>query len=291
MQIKYNNLDISFSLDGYIFYALNIVFEQFLGTIPRHSHSAGSYELHYIPYGHGKVFLRDVPYELCDNSLYVTGPHIEHEQYTDALNPIAEYCIYLRVQKERCSLPKYKDPIAEHFINTPLWIGKDTQNMRYVMQRLFTELQDKKTGYMPEVEILLKQCVISMVRNYETGSDISVRFPASNLFNSKSIILEECFLYEYSTLTLEQLAGRLCLSDRQTERMLKEQYGKTFQQKKTEARMSAASVLLQTSDKSITEISDHVGFSSIEHFSSAFRKYSGMTAREYRNTCHSEEKY
>jgi AraC-like DNA-binding protein len=90
-------------------------------------------------------------------------------------------------------------------------------------------------------------------------------------------------LYEYNTLTLEILSSRLGLSRRQTERLLKDQYGKTFQQKRTEARMSAATVLLRSSSQSISDISDQLGYSSVEHFSNAFRKYWDMGPRDFRS--------
>ena len=55
-----------------------------------------------------------------------------------------------------------------------------------------------------------------------------------------------------------------------------------FQQKKTEARMSAAVILLSNKNKSITSIAEELGYSSAEHFSSAFHKYYEMSPREYR---------
>lgn len=46
--------------------------------------------------------------------------------------------------------------------------------------------------------------------------------------------------------------------------------------------MSAALILLQDPSNSITEISVQLGYSSVEHFSAAFRKYYGISASEWR---------
>jgi len=89
-------------------------------------------------------------------------------------------------------------------------------------------------------------------------------------------------LYDYESITLESLADRLGLGIRQTERFIKEYYGKTFSQKKTEARMSMAKILLKDKNISISEIAKRLNYSSIEHFSYAFKKYHGISAREYR---------
>lgn len=83
-----------------------------------------------------------------------------------------------------------------------------------------------------------------MVRNYEQLQISRSVFTPNNLADSKSVIIEEYFLYEYQDLSLPDLSDRLKLSPRQTQRLLMEYYGKTFQQKKAEARMSAAAILL-----------------------------------------------
>ena len=46
--------------------------------------------------------------------------------------------------------------------------------------------------------------------------------------------------------------------------------------------MSAASILLTYSDRSISSIAEELGYSSVEHFSAAFRKYYNKSARQYR---------
>jgi AraC-like DNA-binding protein len=49
--------------------------------------------------------------------------------------------------------------------------------------------------------------------------------------------------------------------------------------------MSAALILLLDPNKRITDIALDIGYSSSEHFSNAFKRYFGMTAREYRKKC------
>ena len=100
--------------------------------------------------------------------------------------------------------------------------------------------------------------------------------------DSNSIIIEEYFLYEYASLSLNALADKLKLSPRQTQRLIWKYYGKSFQQKKAEARMSVASILLKDEDRSIAFIADTLGYSSPEHFSAAFRKYYKMSPSEFR---------
>jgi AraC-like DNA-binding protein len=250
--------------------------------MPKHSHGNNSYELHYIPYGHGKVSIDDQIYNITPNTLYMTGPHVEHEQIPVKNDPMTEYCIYFKIQKNSSHPPLDVDTVAYKFEKTHFWFGQDTQELYPLMQQIFFELEHRYTGYMIQVEALLQQCLVKIVRNYENRTQSKSHFSPSNLVDSKYIIVEECFLYEYETITLEIISERLGLSIRQTERFLKEYYGKTFLQKKTEAKMSMAKIYLNDDTINISEIADRLNYSSIQHFSYAFKQYYGITPTNYR---------
>lgn len=283
MRTLYTELNIHFQIENTTFSALNIVFERFLRSIPKHSHGLLSYEIHYIPYGKGIVKIDGKTYNVVPGTLYVTGPRVEHEQKPDRDDPMSEYCIYLKIShKTTPPSGKTSDNFISLFTDTAKWFGQDTQEIHPLMQQIFRELEQEYLGYMTQVETLLAQCIVKIIRNYQHHHESKKHFSASNLVDSKHIIVEECFLYEYENLTLKTLSSRLGLSHRQTERFLKNTYGKTFLQKKTEAKMSAASILLTEGDKSITDIAYQLGYSSVEHFSHAFKRYYGVMASAYR---------
>lgn len=278
----YTDLNINLKINDTAFFVLNIVFERFLRSIPRHSHGNNSYEIHYIPYGCGRVNINDQVYEVTPGTLYVTGPHVEHEQIPDESDPMAEYCLYFRLQKDPAADRKSARSVAHKFEKTHFWFGPDTQELYPLMQQIFFELNHRYTGYMIQVETLLQQCVVKIVRNYEMKQRSDQHFSPSNLGDSKYIITEESFLYEYETLTLQKLARRLGLSIRHTERFLKEYYGKTFLQMQSEAKMSMAKIYLRDRKWNISEIADRLNYSTVQHFSYAFKKYYGITPSDYR---------
>lgn len=287
-QIKYTNLDIQFSLDSYSFNVLNLVYEKLDRIIPKHSHSLYSYELHYIVSGYGQAIIDSKHYTLTPNTLYVTGPGIEHEQIPDSKNPMNEFCIYLKVAPSK-TIPQnvIEDESVVIFDNTPFWLGQDTNGIKHTIEQIFNEMEQKSLGYRLQVKSLLQQCIIQLIRNYTATSSTKnmksyTQFDKSNLFDQKYIVVEESFLYKYKDITLINLSKNLGLSPRQTERLLKEHYGKTFLQKKNESRMSAAAALLQNTDKSLTEISMELGYSSVEHFSNAFKRFFHVSPGRYR---------
>ncbi len=279
----FNDRNISFTLEDYSISALNIVFEKFLRSIPMHSHSSNSYEIHYIAYGKGFVTIEGKDYEVSPNTLYITGPHIEHSQIPAPEDPMAEYCVYLRLEEKIPGKKKdKKKQLVRAFTDVPFWFGQDSHNVHTIMQSLFGELENEYPGYQIQIETLLQQLLVAIVRNYSFSRDTVQAYEAQILNDNQYLVIEECFLYEYNTLTLVELSDRLGLSVRQTERLLQKHYGKTFLSKKTEAKMSAAVLLLRNPLKSITEIAEELGYSSVEHFSSAFRRYYQISARDYR---------
>lgn len=270
---------IHFTIEHIEINVMNIVYERFQRSIPTHSHGNGSYEIHYIPTGKGTATIEEKNYSIIPGTLFMTGPNVLHSQYPDKSDPMGEYCIYLNIKLLE---PLQKGSFMEAFVNTFFWFGHDTQDMHPLMQQLFHELEQQYTGYTFQAEALLKQCIIKMVRNYQHRQESKKYIAPPNIIDRNYIIAEECFLYESDTITLVGLANRLGLSTRQTERFLQNTYGRTFLQKKTEARMFLAAIRLSESDQSITEIAFDLGYSSAEHFSHAFKKYYKTTARQYR---------
>ena len=286
MKISYSDIDTHFTIDGISIQPINIVFEELTTAIPAHSHGSGCYEIHYISAGQGRLLAGEQYYDITPNTLYVTGPHVEHAQSSLPDTPMQEYCVYLQVRKTK---GKTLSLLLNAFCSTPFWLGQDTQDVFTLMKQLFSELSQRRTGWQNQIRLLLSQLVIYMVRNYQQDAGAQIQTagrdtPGTRSVTHKSIIIEKYFLFEYQHLSLKELAGRLSLSPRQTQRLLMNYYNKSFQEKKAEARMSAAAILLGDKKHSISSVADALGYSSLEQFSTAFRKYYGTSPRHYRKT-------
>ena len=285
MKLQVYSIDCSFVLDCIKFH----IFQISRGTVaevPTHSHGAGNYEIHYLSSGSGTAKIADHSYAVETNTLYMTGPFVEHSQFPSGDSPLVEYCINL--QAEETDGWK-KNALSDLFFSNPAWFGQDRQNLLPLLQQIFRELEEKRLGYAGQISALLAQCMIAVVRNYEMalqpesckkGTGKASASPLSD----KAMLVERYFLYEYEHLSLEELAEQLGFSVRQTQRFLQEHYGKTFREKKEESRMAAALLLLSASGESVTSISEKLGFASVEYFSSCFKKFHGRTPRDYRKS-------
>ncbi len=276
MNLFYNP-DIKFVIENITLSVPNIAREQFMEPVPKHAHGNGCYELHYISSGYGTARICGTVYKLLPGTLYVTGPHVDHEQVPYIANPMTEYSVFFNIRKES-SAPSFLDQL----IATPFWIGGNASLLYSILKDIFKELQHKRAGYLTQISALLQQAVIFLVRNYQTPHPGNIEgLPSGDLYESRAFLTDKAFLYEYRDITLAKLSDYLGLSDRQTERFLKEYYGKTFAQKRTDARMSAACLFLGKGNPNLHEIAEQTGYSSIDYFVNAFKKYYKITPKRY----------
>lgn len=286
-----------FDFENYHITVLMLHCEEFTYNVALHSHSDSSYEIHYIPKGSGNVLIDGKKYMLYPGILYVTGPNVMHEQITDG--GITEYCIYLQIEEnseiyENARIDK-DESVMKYFRETVFWYGEDKQEIVNILRSIFRETAKPAIGMWSYIVACMQQLVIRMVRNY-MGVAPAVEDNEDNyndLFQNKGyissqydsfLVIEQKFLNQYDTVTLKELSGLIGLGTRQTERLLKQHYGMSFIQKRTEARMSAAIIMMKTTKMTINEIAVKTGYASAEHFTNCFRRYTGVAPGKYRKS-------
>lgn len=268
-----NKEEISFRFEKALFSLSDFRLQTLSKPYPIHYHSENSYEIHFVKSGKGTLVVNSKSYELGPNSLFVTGPFINHGQIPDASDPLIKYSIYFTIIQSSYSM------FLSLFLKNTFWIGNDSNNCLEIFESIKKELEEKKLGYQNLVEELLKILIIRILRNY------NVMLPQSKTEKSYTdtiFEIESIFLNEFTTITLMDLAKRLYISQRQLQRFLMTHYKKNFNTLKLEARMSYASNALKHSMISISDLSQATGYSSPEHFSLAFKKYYGTTPLKYK---------
>lgn len=288
--MKNDNLNITFSIGRYMITILKFTYECQTWNTPSHSHSSNSYELHYIPQGRGTLISSQKSYDLYPNVLYTTGPHVEHQQYPDPDDLTYEYCIYLRIEETHAKQRRKnmeQENIMDLFLNYPFWYGTDQADLPVTLEQIHRELFHPKPAAGLMLEALFIQFMVKVLRNYKPASKAAITSIPIPLIKAY-ILIEDSFLLEYDTITLEELSHRLGLSTRQTSRILFDRYGQNFIQKRTEARMAAAVTFLKEGRLSVSEIAARLGYSCPNHFHAAFKKYYHMTATEYKSLCLSQ---
>ena len=287
--VKFRDLKLTFTISDIYFDVLSLSHEQIIKPYPRHAHSKNSYELHFVPQGYGTLVIDSKKYDITPGTLFMTGPEVPHEQISASDNPMTEYSIYLQVRQP---LPKEMPPLVRTFLECSFWFGQAEKSFYTLINQLFEELKAHHSGYELMLQSILPQLLLNVARHYPQSQPVlqnehskpSILQPQQTISEKAYLIIEEAFLYDYKTITLEELSDRVSLSERQTERLLQKHYGQSFIQKKTEARMSAASQLLRETKSSIADIAEALGYSSPEHFSNAFKNFYKKSPKSFRES-------
>ena len=83
-------------------------------------------------------------------------------------------------------------------------------------------------------------------------------------------------------ITVEFLAARSHVSIRHLNRLFQREFGQSVGDYMSKQRMILAGELLKDSGMSVTMISDRVGYGNYSYFTKQFKKFYGMTPREYK---------
>lgn len=276
----------NFTLEDTLIHVPMISYRHFTEPLPRHSHSKNAFELHYVTAGKGFVVLENQTFPLSPGVLYITGPNIAHEQIPDESESLTEFGLFFLISESESN-----SPLAAQFIKHELWLGDAGKEIDALAQAILWEKTNQKPGYRQKIPLLLAELMIECVRNFISDGKIydnKLPVPSKKLSvdllqeENTLLVIDEIFLCRYADITLEQLADSIGLSTRQAQRLLEKNYNKSFSSMKLEARMAAAETLLRNSSLKITEISNRIGYSSIEHFSNAFKKFYGVSPGQYR---------
>ncbi|MCM1284888.1 MAG: AraC family ligand binding domain-containing protein [Acetobacter sp.] len=193
--------------------------------IARHSHSKNSYELHFITGGIGTLITDDGEYSLKKGDFFVTGPNLYHSQKSDLTNPIEDIFIYIQKIEGRTD-----NIFASEFLNKVFYIAEDFDYTS--AQEMLSEYRQKRPDYKSAVAGLAMKILTQIVRCYIPDNVID-SVDSDNLCEKRFIIIENAFLYN-KNITLTQLSEKIGVCPRQTQRLLKQYYGKSFRQKKKE---------------------------------------------------------
>jgi len=118
----------------------------------------------------------------------------------------------------------------------------------------------------------------------QSGEPAPVQRPPLR-YREEVLLKMEGFLVESFSpeATLEDLAEHLCLSPRQTNRLLRQVMGCTFQEIKNQKRLESAKLLIREGKLSMSEIAQRLGYGSYTGFHKMFRMQTGMSPEEFRS--------
>lgn len=218
---------LHFTWDEFEFTVLQYGKGVFTRDMAGHSHSKNSYELHYIMDGEGILTTENNKFMLRKGMFFVTGPYVYHQQSTNPENPLTEIFVYLQAAEK-----KTNHALVSTFLETHFFFHENCQFAELFL-RLLREEEEKRWGYQSNITALMQIILTEIARTYWPEHN-GMAENYANLDDRRFILIENAFINNPEGITLRGLSEQIGLCERQTQRLLRKYYGKTFLEKKAE---------------------------------------------------------
>ena len=159
------------------------------------------------------------------------------------------------------------------------------KRLSQIVKRVVEEMRDKREYYRLVVFSLLNELFILLLRDYvnKKGGEQTLQ---KNMKGAEVIApaLVEIFNNYKKRITVDELAELCCLSKYYFCRAFKKEMGMTVIQYITQYRISIAETMLNSTEKTISEIASQCGFEDESYFYRCYKKIKGTTPKFVRKT-------
>lgn len=233
-------------------------------------HSHYFTEIFYIKSGAGYIRIENETIPVHSNSLVLIGAHVQHTEYSDQNTPLDYYVLGvegLKINTKRS---------VEYSI---VYSASDSSAIRKCFESILYESNRKQEGYAEICQHYLAILLLLICRKDNVSYELVDTQSSSRECHNVKRYIETNY---HEKITLDSLSEVCNLTKYYLSHKFKELYGKAPMSYLTEIRITAAKDLLTTTNYSMEEISNAVGFSSASYFSQAFQKACQMSPQEYR---------
>lgn len=237
----------------------------------RHSHDF--LELFFCVGGDCEFHVRDTVFTLGPDQFVMINPGVEHMEKAIPSDPVE--WIVLGVRGGRTALV---NPSDGYFHGD---FSADSQPMVRMLVSLVNELQAKAAGYTDACLRLVQLILIHVARI--TGTSIQKAAAPPDRLRSSIAWVKQYIDDNYTAaLNLEMLSEKVGLNRFGLIREFKKMYGVSPIEYMLSCRFREAKFLLETTDRSVSNIGRDLGFSSGNYFSQCFQKRFGVSASAWR---------
>lgn len=241
-------------------------------TVPIHWHS--HFLLNIITDGSGKQIINGKCYPLKKGSIVIISPLDFHQNITDNTKmslmaiKFSDKIFYDTISKI-CSFNDF--PIVTTLKK------EDFQTATLLFSLLKKEAENKNlTATEDFATSLIQQIVILALRSLEYKTKKIKTTPIR-----KALAFIQ-YNFKHS-IKVSDVASYVGYSENYFSQKFKSETGMEFQKYLLDLRLDFAMKLLKFSDLTVTEVCFESGFNTLQHFSQAFKKKFGLTAKSYKN--------
>ena len=259
-----------------------------LGGNFMHSHSW--FELHIITESPMNIQTKEQKYNLQPRDLLIIPPFTEHKILTASDGIQFVFGINISDNGKEFNENLY-NMISSFFNRLQCTHIKNQTELVKIANDLYKDLFERDIGLLYRLKMHLTRLLFNLYDNLSVitvGNVFKNDLSPDKIDKYKNTNMRTYFIDSYMSehfrenITLEDLAGKIFLSTKQLNRIIKKQYNQTFYQRLTSLRLNEAKKLLRETNLSVEEIAYFVGYSTHTGFYKAFKQYTGMIPSEYR---------
>lgn len=237
-------------------------------VVEKHSHTFFHYI--YIQDGNGKITIDKTSMELIPGNIYLIEPMIPHE-FSAGDKGLSAYELKFETED---------NDIFNKLCSLPISLNTDGYDIQGIFKALFSESTIKDIHYKNLIIIKFYELIILLFRcAYHHQADKSVEEKSSDKFSKVISYINKNLQNE---ITLQTLADIVHMESIYFLKQFKNATGNTPMAYVRNVRINKAKTLLLHSDMNITQISAAVGFLSVHHFSSTFKKMTGLSPAAFK---------
>lgn len=264
-------------------------FHNFLHTVDLHSHlHPEGVEITYVMKGDACWLLDDgTELFLSGGSLAIIQPNVFHQGRGNIISPCWLFWFVLDLEDadNLLNTPFSKGDMVELkkiFRNTGNCVKRVPENYDFHAKRLLEQLSEERNpDFLHRASLRSSLCAM-IIDAAEVFRSATEKVRPDSLVAERAESIMRMNLGKNMSMT--DIALKIGLSTTGFIKQFKHETGLTPADFYQRIKIEDARRRLTGTDASITEIAFNLGFSTSQYFSSVFRKYTGTTPREYRNT-------
>ncbi len=232
-------------------------------------------ELFYVVDGKGEFNIQGQRFPVKPNDFVIINPQVEHTELSSPDEPL-EY-IVLGINGLSFS---NLTPVSEGGHPFSFFNLRDEQKdiLRY-LNAMVQEATSQSMSYELVCHNLLEILLIKILRHQHFDLEVGKQSKATKDISFIKHYLET---YYHESIQLEDLASMTHLSRFYISHSFKKEIGMSPMEYLIAIRIKESKILLRTTNYSISQVADIVGFTTPTYFSKQFRKSAGISPTDYR---------
>lgn len=252
-------------------------------------HWHDEYELHYVVKGDSTFVVDNNEYEVHEGEICWINPgvsrHVDTSPDEEHVHFIIHFDLRRRPVRSSSILIDAEDvaQVVKSLTQKQVWIGSAKNRYKNLCTLIRKELEEKKFGHMIVVRNMLCSFIVCCIQNLGVpySSDSAYWSAQDSVMHS---IISFIRTHYAENITISSVASELKMSERHLTRLLRDKYGTTFNATLLSFRISHVQEYLSKTDMSLEQIAEATGFSSAQLMSANFKKTTGHTIKQYRDS-------